>query len=282
MVQIGQDPIRPVDFDSQLHPDLPVEVIDRHQLLGRVDRTYFAAPQRPSFYVFVLMRSSSGSHTVDFTEIAARPGRLIQIRPGQVQVWNVQDDFSATVVVSQPVTSFASAWFPGNSPYCDLDPSSATTAESLIDVLRHQQSRFNGDRATARLMNAVFQALVALFDQAQGDGYDPNLSEVYVAYRTAIETDLTHRHDVIDYARSLGYSARTITRACERATGQTAKQILTDRLVLEAKRMLAHTDAPAASISTQLGFSEPTNFTKFFQRNAGLTPSAFRRLQFSS
>jgi AraC-like DNA-binding protein len=42
--------------------------------------------------------------------------------------------------------------------------------------------------------------------------------------------------------------------------------------------MLVHTDNPVATISSQLGFSEPTNFTKFFARNTSQTPTAFRDL----
>lgn len=119
---------------------------------------------------------------------------------------------------------------------------------------------------------SLFAVLLALFDQAQTDTEEAPVSEAYVAFRNAIESDLTHRHSVADYARRIGYSARTVTRTCERATGQTAKRMLTDRLVLEAKRLLVHTDTPAAVISAQLGFSEPTNFTKFFTHNTTKTP----------
>jgi AraC-like DNA-binding protein len=119
---------------------------------------------------------------------------------------------------------------------------------------------------------------LALFDQARADTVGTRLPQVFLAFRNAIETDLTHRHDVVDYARHLGYSARTITRACQQVTGQTAKAVLTDRLVLEAKRLLVHTDTPAATISAQLGFSEPTNFTKFFTRNTAHSPTSFRNL----
>lgn len=276
MVESGQQQIRPVDFDSRLHAFLPVEVIERHDLLARVDRADFSAPQRPSFYLFLLMRSSRGSHRVDFTEIPARRGRLIQVRPGQVQVFTTEIDFDATLVLSQPATPSTRPWFPGHSSYCDLEARGMTTAESIIDALRYQQVRFDGDQATSRLMIALFDALVALFDQTHADTDDTHLPEAYVAFRSTVETDLTHWHDVVDYARYLGYSARTITRACQQATGQTAKRILTDRIVLEARRLIVHTDAPAAAISSQLGFSEPTNFTKFFTRNTGHSPGGFR------
>lgn len=276
MVESRQVQIRRVDFESRVDSRLQVEVVERQNLLARVGVDYLAAPQRPSFSLLVLMRSQEGSHIVDFTEIPARPGRLVQIRPGQVHTYNTTTDLDATLVLAQSAVTSPLPWFPGHSSSCDLDHEAMTTAESLIDALRRHQSFSEGDQPPHRLMIALFDALVALFDLANTAATNPQLPEPYVAFRTAVEADLDHRHDVVDYARQLGYSARTITRACQKATGLTAKQILTDRLVLEAKRLLVHTDTPAAAISVQLGFSEPTNFTKFFTRNTTQTPSAFR------
>lgn len=51
---------------------------------------------------------------------------------------------------------------------------------------------------------------------------------------------------------------------------------MVDRLVLEAKRLLVHTTDPVGVIARQLGFAEPTNFVKFFRRETGTTPGAFR------
>lgn len=79
-----------------------------------------------------------------------------------------------------------------------------------------------------------------------------------------------------DYAAALGYSPRTLTRMSLAATGRTAKQVIDDRVVLEAKRLLAHTDRPVAAIGVDLGFSEATNFVKFFIAREGSSPTTFR------
>jgi AraC-like DNA-binding protein len=61
--------------------------------------------------------------------------------------------------------------------------------------------------------------------------------------------------------------------------GVNAKSFIASRINLEAKRLLAHTVLPIAVIGEQLGFQEPTNFVKFFKREAGCTPGQFRRRQ---
>ena len=84
---------------------------------------------------------------------------------------------------------------------------------------------------------------------------------------------------VEDYAQALGYSARTLTRASLEAAGAPAKEVIERRVVLEAKRLLAHSSRPVGAIALDLGFSEPTNFVKFFRRREGMAPLAFRQRQ---
>jgi AraC-like DNA-binding protein len=70
-----------------------------------------------------------------------------------------------------------------------------------------------------------------------------------------------------------------VTRACLAATGRSAKQVVDDRVTLQARRLLAATEAPIADIGRQLGFPEPTNFGRFFHREVGTSPGAFRAAQ---
>ena len=274
MVESGHEAIRAVEFASQRHPDLPVEVLVRSDLLARVDRAHFEAPQRADFHSLILMRSAGGSHRVDFEDVEAKPARLVQVRPGQLAKWDLDGRYDATAVIARSFVADTSSWFPGHRAWCDLGADDHTTASALIEVLQNQQDRFDGDEATRRILTATFSALVALFERSQQLG-DVHLPPAYVAFRTSIEANLT-MHDVTDHARAVGWSARTISRACQEVSGRTAKQVLSDRVVLEAKRLLTHTDLTAAAIGHRLGFSEPTNFTKFFVRWSGTSPSSFR------
>jgi AraC-like DNA-binding protein len=96
------------------------------------------------------------------------------------------------------------------------------------------------------------------------------------ALRPDSSSIVARTHRVADYAAALGYSVRTLTRATLAATGRTAKQHLDARILLEAKRLLVHTDASAAAVGAQLGFADAGDFTKFFRKRAGRTPLEFR------
>jgi AraC-like DNA-binding protein len=81
---------------------------------------------------------------------------------------------------------------------------------------------------------------------------------------------------VARYASLLGCSEKSLSRATYAVAQMSAKTLLVDRLVLEAKRMLAHSSSPVGAIALDLGFDEATNFVKFFRRETGMTPGAFR------
>ncbi|MEM7138991.1 MAG: helix-turn-helix transcriptional regulator [Myxococcota bacterium] len=276
MVNSRQTPIREIDFDSPLHPDIPIEVIERAELMQRFPPEYFAAPQRHSFSMMILVRAGRGTHTVDFREVPAVAGRLFQTWPGQVQLWHPTGDFDASLVLSRPESTSSTNGFPGNTAHRDLDRDSMATAEALVAALRTEQRRFAPSIPAQRLMKTLVEALGALFDRADVTPTWDELPEAYVAFRGAIESDLASSHNVRDHVRGLGYSERTVDRACRRVTGQSAKGVLSDRLVLEARRLLAHTDKSAATIAAELGFTEPTNFHKFFRRQTSERPSQFR------
>jgi AraC-like DNA-binding protein len=70
-----------------------------------------------------------------------------------------------------------------------------------------------------------------------------------------------------------------VGRACLATAGATPKTLIERRVTLEAKRLLAHSRLPVGELATRLGFSETTNFVKFFRRMEGLTPTLFRARQ---
>jgi AraC-like DNA-binding protein len=91
-----------------------------------------------------------------------------------------------------------------------------------------------------------------------------------------VEREYRRWHSVGQYASRLGCSEKSLSRATRTVVDMSAKSLLVDRIVLEAKRLLAHSVSPVAAIAAELGFDEATNFVKFFRRETGVTPGSFR------
>ena len=276
MTELSGREVRRIDFSSGGDEAFPVEVLDYRELVERVGSEYFDTAQRTSFGLVMLVRSGDGRHTVDFDDIRLVPGRLIYVRPQQVQHWHVDSDVDAAVVVARSGLCTTRGWFPGEAASCDLGEGSMASASALIDSLGREQERFVPDEISVSLMTSLFESLTGLFRRGSAGRSVGVLPEPYVAFRTAVEESIGRVHSVRDLVAELGFSDKTIDRACRSVVGMSAKALLDERLVLEAKRLLAHTDDPIGGVSTALGFSEATNFNKFFSLRAGERPSQFR------
>ncbi|MDQ1923375.1 helix-turn-helix domain-containing protein [Massilia pseudoviolaceinigra] len=121
---------------------------------------------------------------------------------------------------------------------------------------------------------------IALGHRAES-GLQHRLSVIAPRTRLLVEERFAQWHPVADYAGELGYTEKTLARAVMASMGMSAKVFIATRIALEAKRPLVHTDWSVLNIAEQLGFDEPTNFSKFFKREAGCTPMQFRRRQTS-
>ncbi len=100
---------------------------------------------------------------------------------------------------------------------------------------------------------------------------------LYRRYRRLIEEHLRENWSIGDYAAALHVTADRLHAACVEACGKPPRAVLHDRLLVEAKRLLAYTAQPVAEIAFGLGFNDPAYFSRFFARRAGISAAAFRR-----
>ena len=95
-------------------------------------------------------------------------------------------------------------------------------------------------------------------------------------YRALVELHLRRHQPLGFYARQLKVTPDHLSRSCRAVTGLSALELLHERLLLEARRLLAHTDAPVVEVARELGFADPAYFSRFFARQSGLAPQACR------
>lgn len=95
-------------------------------------------------------------------------------------------------------------------------------------------------------------------------------------YRALLELHLRRQQPLGFYAQALKVTPDHLSRSCRAVTGLSALELLHERLVLEARRLLAYTDAGVAQVAQELGFVDPAYFSRFFARQCGLSPQAWR------
>lgn len=96
-------------------------------------------------------------------------------------------------------------------------------------------------------------------------------------FTALVEARFREHRPVADYARQLGTTPQTLTRACRFAVGRAPAEIIHERLVREAMRALSFSAAGVTQVAHELGFADPAYFSRFFKARTGQGPSRFRR-----
>lgn len=266
-----------------------VEVLALADVRARMPAAHLVRPQRIEFQLFLLITSGAGWHAVDFERHAVSPGSLLVVQPGQVQQFDPAGGAEGTLILADP--TFVVPDRGGQEPDM-LAPGCFPAHAALPDALRaafqataaaiaRETGAGGADPLVAALARARLHTLrLALLVGLRAGAPPPvpgRAAALVAGFRRLMEADAGRRRAVRDYAARLGCTERTLHRACQEVEGRPASAMLAARALLEAKRLLAHTDAPVAELAAQLGFAEPTNLVRFFRRAGGATPAAFRR-----
>jgi AraC-like DNA-binding protein len=269
-----------------------VEVMTLAQLREITPPDYLYAPQRPAFHLLILGSSGQATHTVDFRGYLLGRGSGVWVRPGQVQRFSDLGRVSGDLVLFQP-----DFLIPGTQAAAIADDRFGAVEYDFPETARDGVGRARralseeyaralraaaaGDAVQAETLRHLLSVLIlrvaAAGPTAPGARSGPD--RLHDRFRDLVERDFAFAHDVDHYARALGYSARTLSRATQAAGGQTPKQMIQERIALEAARLLAHSDLAVTSIAAKLGFRDPSNFSAFFAQQTETAPTEFRMQQ---
>lgn len=284
-------------YRPRAHYRLDLDVFTMADLRRRGSRQKVRTTHRYDFHTLVCVTRGQCTQVVDFRPVPCVPGSLLVLHPGQVHNFGREDDWNGWIVLFRPefvlAASGAARSLKLAVDMARLPEHIALAGRELKAVTRsieqmHEDSQMDAslDDANALLRHQLHSLLTRLIilqgRQQAGDPVPAPALQRYNRFRQLVEDRFAQCHQVADYARQLGYTEKSLARAVLGSTGMTAKAFIAARIVLEAKRLLVHTDLPVAGIGEKLGFDEATNFSKFFRREAGSTPAEFRRRQLAT
>ena len=160
-------------------------------------------------------------------------------------------------------------------------PEAAAECARLFATIAREFRAQSPGRVHALLACATLLAVQVLrrrgeqFEQQKRQGARDTLVQRYLAL---VEQHHRSHQPLSSYAEALGVTPDHLSRTCRNVTRQSALEILHERLMLEARRLLAYTPLPVAEVAHQLGYDDAAYFSKFFTRSVGNTPSDYRAL----
>lgn len=160
------------------------------------------------------------------------------------------------------------------------DAAAMTELTALMEAATREQQR---GRPLARQAMDAHGALISIWLQRQMALEEhipqrPNAAaRLCAAYCARISAHFREPLTMADHAKALDVTPTHLTRACKAATGKTAADLLTERVLYEARSLLIGTSVPAQDIARHLGFGSAAYFTRFMQHHTNATPTALRK-----
>nr|WP_308286469.1 AraC family transcriptional regulator [Streptomyces griseorubiginosus] len=265
-------------------------------------------PGRATFHYLILVTHGVLWHDVDHVTHTVAPGQWLWVRPGHAQCWHDPSTARGLFVlfepeVLRPDTARILAPLTSHDAPAVLTPHAddalwlERTARQLLE-----EHRALGRRPLAAhhaLRRSLLEALLLRLAHSPGVSGPPTDSDaassgsgprsaplgvagrrpVYERFLDALELHFRELHRVDDYAQLLDCSVRTLSRASRSATGKGAREVINERRLLEARRLLGPAGWTAHAVAAHLGFTDAANFGRFFRHHTRLTPAAYAARQ---
>lgn len=248
-------------------------------------------PHRHDYYHLLWMTEVAGTHLVDFETFEARPNSVFFISPGQLHTWTSSVkpqgfiiNFSTEFFVKMFPRADEIAKFPffhmtSDPPVLYLDQTQHDTLRSLIlemeqEMLWQREARLDIVRSYLLIL---LTRLRRCYPERSTEGASSQNYTLVRRFNLLIEQHYLHYSHLRDYARELHVTERTLNDAVKRTLAKTAGDLIYERLVLEAKRLLCNTNMAIAEIAFQLRFEDHAYFSRFFKKRTQLTPGEFKK-----
>ncbi len=246
-------------------------------------------PHKHDFFLIVLFTAGHGTHEIDFTTYKIKPGSVFVMKPGQMHHWTLSEDidgfvffhtqdfydkgFTISSVLNYPFFNSMH-----NTPLINLSKKSLERVSSLFEeiVIEFQKNDWLKFERLHALVSLAYIELSKNYLPSQkikNETYQAKLREL----ERLIDLHFKTKKYSYEYAYLMSLSEKHLNRICKECINKTTGELITDRIILEAKRMLIHGKNTVSEIADHLGYVDFSYFSRLFKKHTGKTPIQFSK-----
>jgi AraC-like DNA-binding protein len=253
-----------------------------------IQHHHFATtPHKHDFYLIVLFTKGSGTHEIDFNRYAIKPGSVFMMSPGQMHNWTVSKDIDGYVFfhtknfynkgyTTANVNNYPFFQSIHNPPLVVLNKEDTKKMSSQFKELieEHEQTKVLKFEKIHCLINLIYIEL--------SRHYLPGVkitNENYLLKIRLLE-HLIDQHFKLKkyphaYAAMMNLSEKHLNRMSKECLNKTTTDLIAERVILEAKRMLIYSKYTVSEIADELGYEDNSYFSRFFKKRCHESPVEF-------
>ena len=231
------------------------------------------------YYELIYLTEGAGWHYIDFQRYPVVPHTYYLICPGQVHHWDLSEvPRGYVLMVKEEFLEQHPAPVALDELPATLALAPATDARAVWELMEREYQQPDAPHVAAALAAYLHLLLVQLWRGRTNPQVRSHLLPPLVqAYKQCVEENYPRQHLVKQYANQLHITPRYLNLQCQQALGQPASQVIARCLVREAKRQLLFTAKTVAQIAGDLGFADPSYFSKFYRKQTGQVPGEYRQ-----
>jgi len=250
-------------------------------------------PHRHKYYEVLYFNGSGGVHEIDFKSYPIKSNSIHFISPQQVHLLQRKNNVTGTVI------SFKEDFFldptsaikftdqisflnnPHSSPILQLKKKEQVKEiQALLGKIEKEYFSEHTDKHPALaswLKLFLIQSKRLYLPESQTGTGRTSQSEITRNFKKLIDKQYRKIKSVSEYAQLLNITAGHLNDTIHKDLGKTAGELIHDRIILEAKRLLYHSENSIKEIATELNYEDPSYFGRFFKTHSGSTPDQFRK-----
>jgi AraC family transcriptional activator of pobA len=269
---------------NEINSDFYINTFKNHL----IDHSFVEEPHRHNSYVLVFFTKGSGKHDVDFDTFNIKPGSMFFLQPGQIHHWSLSDDIDGFVAFysqemynlyfrQKTIDAYPFYSSMGNSPEMIFDAKGSNEIESYFYNMleEYQGNKMMKQDKIMNLLDSIHIEIARKYNEdsvLETHSYNVKIKE----FNVLLEKYFTKEKAASFYASKLHITLKHLNRICNEILKKTTTQVITDRIILEAKRMLMDKKRTVNEIATSLGFEDYSYFVRLFKKHTAMTPKAFR------
>lgn len=251
-----------------------------------------SVPHTHSFYQIIWFKNGEGRHFIDFESHEIKKDRLFFIAKNQVHYFEERSDYKgflihfneSFILNNETDINFFMTYTIFNNkslPYFQIPKGLENQIGSYFNQIKDEVVHLD-EFGNSLILSGLLKALLLVVEREKrkvmdGDQDDLNRNDTYLKFRDLLEHKFYQNWPVLSFAEELGISPKSLNAIVKSETDKTTSQVVSERIILEAKRKLVHTNSHVNEIAYQLGFQDPYYFMKYFKKHVSCSPSEFRK-----
>ena len=258
------------------------------------NNNHFDHLQRNNYYSIIWIQKGSGKVKVDFSEHDFRANSLLAFSPYQPFMIRTDEKIAGVAIhfhpdfycihMHQKEVSCNGVLFNNiyQPPYTYLDAGAETTFTMIIHQIKTEMQR--SELAQYDLLISYLKIILITASRLKTEqlleqtNKIPDVKEPFILQnlKDAIEDQFKTQHSPSHYADHLNISAKALAKLTKSHFNKTITELISERIVIEAKRELYLTNKPVKEIAFELGYDDEHYFSRFFKTNADISPQMYR------